>query len=171
MHFLEEFREEPAGPAEFRAGFGARGVSGLCVLRAGVAVPGSPLPGSLGHSGAQPHGRAGQQQVLAGSPAVCFSWCPELGLPHVFGSPWQSLGRSVVRRGILHVPVSGPSSSGPRLSLHCSVLAFGCGAVPRVPLSYDPWICSRAWQPREQFGGAGPAGAGPSVPTGTEASP
>lgn len=108
MRFPEEFREEPAGPAEFGAGFGARGVSGLCVLRAEVAVPGSPLPGSLGHSGAQPPGRAGRQQILAGSPAVCFCWCPELSPPHVFGSPWQSLGRSVVGRGILHVPVSDP---------------------------------------------------------------
>lgn len=49
----------------------------------------------------------------------------------------------------------------------CSSLA----AVPRVPVPQDPWIGSRAWRPREQFGGAGPAWAGPSVPAGTEASP
>lgn len=60
-----------------------------------------------------------------------------------------------------------PSAPSPR----CSVLVFGCGAMPRVPLSHDPWVGSRAWQPREQIGGAGPAWARPSVPTGTEASP
>lgn len=44
-------------------------------------------------------------------------------------------------------------------------------AVPRVPVPQRPWTGSRAWRPLEQFGGAGPAWAGPSVPTGTEASP
>lgn len=51
----------------------------------------------------------------------------------------------------------------------CSCLA--AVQVPRVPLSHDPCVGSRAWQPREQIGGAGPAWARPSVPTGNEASP
>lgn len=129
---------------------------------------GLSLPGSRGAG--QPHSRAGQQQVLSGSSAASFSWCPELSLPHVFGSPRQSLGRSVVGRGILHVPVSEPSSSGPWPSPRCSVLVFGCGAVPRVPFG-DPWMGSRAWQPRAKIGGAAAAWARPSLPAGPEAPP
>lgn len=63
---------------------------------------------------------------------------PQLSLPHVSGSPWQSFGRSVVGRGILHVPVSEPSSSGPRPS---PVVACSCLAVvqcPEFPLRMIP---------------------------------
>lgn len=94
----------PAGVSGLSLCCGAEvGAAGLCPVR---------LPGA--QRCVQPHSRAGPQQVLAGCSAACFSWCPELSLPHVFGSPWQSLGRSVVGRGIPHVPVSKPSSSGPR---------------------------------------------------------
>lgn len=50
-------------------------------------------------------------QGLTAYLGVCFSWCPELDLLHVFGSSWKSLG---------------PSASLP----HCSVLLFSCSAVP-----------------------------------------
>lgn len=47
-------------------------------------------------------GRGGQEQGLTGYLAACFSWCTELGLLHVLGSLWQSLGSSLVGRGTLH---------------------------------------------------------------------
>lgn len=50
-------------------------------------------------------------QGLTAYLGVCFSWCLELSLLHVFGNSWQSLG---------------PSAPSP----HCSVLLFSCSAVP-----------------------------------------
>lgn len=111
--------------------FGARGgVRAVPALRGGRgrcwAAP-ARLPGARGC--VQPHSRAGQQQVLTGSSATCFSWSPELSLPHVFGSPWQSLGRSVVGRAIPHVRVSEPSG----LRRRPPVAACSCLAVVQCP--------------------------------------
>lgn len=67
-----------------------------------------------------------------------------LSLSHVFGSPRQSLGRSVVGRRILHVPVPDPSSSGARFP-PCSALVFGCGAPssrPAASLDRQPGLAA-----------------------------
>lgn len=107
-----------------------RGVRAVPALRGGRgqcwAAP-ARLPGAQGC--VQPHSRAGQQQVLTGSSATCFSWSPELSLPHVFGSPWQSLGRSVVGRAIPHVRVSEPSG----LRRRPPVAACSCLALVQCP--------------------------------------
>lgn len=120
-------------PAEFGARFGARGiVRAVPVLRGRGGrcwAPPARLPGAQGC--VQPRSRAGQQQLFTGSSAACFTWCPELSLPHVFGSPWQSLGCSVVVRGIPHGPVSEPSSPGPRR--RPPVAACSCLAVVQCP--------------------------------------
>lgn len=159
MHFSEESREEPAGPAELGAGR----VPGLCVCLCRGAVP--ALPARLpGHSGERSRPRAEPASGSRFSQALSsvLQLMPTLSLPHVSGSPRQSLGRLVVGRGILHVRAPDPSRSGARLP-PCSVPGFGRGAPSSRPAaSLD--------RPREQLGGAGPAWAGPSVPTGTEAS-
>lgn len=88
MHFPEEFREEPAGAAEFRARFGARGMSGLSLCRRAEVVSAGLSPAWLRGAQwcAQPRSRAGQQQVLTdfsecaspyapAQPPACF-WKP-----------------------------------------------------------------------------------------------
>lgn len=117
------------------ARFGARGVSRLCLCCGqGWAVLGFPCPAPWGTEVS-----AAQQQVLTGSSAVCcFSWCPELSLSHVFGSSWQRLGRSVADRGVLHVPVSEPSSSDPQPSPFAACSCLAVGLCPELPFGMIP---------------------------------
>lgn len=138
------------------------GVSGLS-LRSPC-----PAPWGTGASAARQQRRpaAGFHRLFSN----VLQLVPRAQLPACFWEPSAEL--RALRRGQSDPACSclrtlRPSAPFPR----CSVLVFGCGAVPRVPLSHDPCIGSRAWQPREQIGGAGPAWARPSVRTGTEASP
>lgn len=131
--------------AEFGARLGARGgvraVPALRGRRGRCRAPHARLPGAQGR--VQPDSSAGQQQVFTGSSATCFSWCPELSFPHVFGSPRQSLGRSVVGKAIPHVPVS--ERSGPQR--RPPVAACSCLAVVPCPESPFRMILASAAGP------------------------